>query len=98
MSRSYRKNPVVKDRGRKRKEVKRFANKAVRRAQGVPNGKGYRRCYDSYEVVDSIDRNPWNEHLNLQLEFWHDYAKFRGDKELDIKVLLKEWLKDYFWK
>ena len=98
MSRSYRKNPIIKDRGRKKKKDKRFANKAVRRSKGVGNGKKYRRVYDSWEIVESVDRNPWNEHLKLQLEFWNEYDKFLGDEEIDEEALRQEWLKEYFWK
>ena len=49
MSRSYRKTPVFKD---KRAGAKREANKKVRRSPVVPDGGGYKRIYEQWEISD----------------------------------------------
>jgi len=52
MSRSYKKNPGWAGKSRWAKIDKRFANKSVRNTEEVPNGKGYRKIYDSYNIRD----------------------------------------------
>ena len=52
MSRSYKKNPGWSGRSRWSKLDKRFANKAVRNAKDVPDGKAYRRIYNPYNICD----------------------------------------------
>lgn len=49
MSRSYKKTPGFKDSNR---WFKRYANKIVRRAKDVPDGKAYRKFGDSYAICD----------------------------------------------
>jgi predicted carbohydrate-binding protein with CBM5 and CBM33 domain len=49
MSRSYRKTPIYKD---SMKGAKREANKAVRRAAVVPDGGGYKRIYEQWDICD----------------------------------------------
>jgi hypothetical protein len=52
MSRSYKKVPGFGHRPRKKRELKRFASKAVRRASDVQDGKGYRKLSCSYNICD----------------------------------------------
>lgn len=55
MSRSYRKTPMVSDQhsgGERVRQAKRNANKAVRNAKEVPNGKAYRKYGDIYSICD----------------------------------------------
>ena len=61
MSRSYREPYWVDSYGYKGKKlVKRFANKKVRRTFDIPDGKAYRRLYDSWNIVDWKSKwNPW---------------------------------------
>lgn len=62
MSRSYKKNPIVKD-GRSGKVGKRFANKKVRRYKGeIANGKAYKRLYESWDIHDYAFRETYQEH------------------------------------
>lgn len=62
MSRSYKKNPIVKD-GRSGKVGKRFANKKVRRYKGeLPDGKAYRKLYESWDIHDWVFRETLQEH------------------------------------
>ena len=50
MSRSYRKHPICKDAAGK--FMKRFANKAVRHNLDIPNGKAYKKCFESWNISD----------------------------------------------
>jgi len=53
MSRSYRKPWVTHGYGtRSRRYAKREANHKVRRARNIPDGKGYRRVYDPWNIRD----------------------------------------------
>jgi hypothetical protein len=54
MSRSYRK-AWVKDgyKGSKGKQFfKRLANKLFRKMQDIPNGRAYRKCFDTWNICD----------------------------------------------
>ncbi len=62
MSRSYKRNPVVKD-GKSGRIGKRFANKKVRRYKGeIPNGKGYKKIYESWNIHDYAFRDTYEDH------------------------------------
>ena len=50
MSRSYKKFPIVKDPANK--GMKRFANKKVRHTKNIPNGKAYKKVFESWEISD----------------------------------------------
>lgn len=50
MSRSYKKHPCWTC--GTSKSDKKAANKAVRRAAVVPNGSGYKKIYESYDICD----------------------------------------------
>ena len=54
MSRSYKKHPRVKDAANK--GMKKFANKKVRRTKDIPNGKAYKKLFESWGISD------WNWH------------------------------------
>ena len=64
MSRSYKKTPVSKDSTRKGptyKSGKQIANRAIRHIPEIPNGGGYRKAYDSYNISDFAFRMDENE-------------------------------------
>ena len=50
MSRSYKKHPYVKDPADKR--MKRYANKKVRHTKDIPNGKAYKKVFNSWAISD----------------------------------------------
>lgn len=57
MSRSYKKEPVYTDYSRKTtKYWKRQANHKVRRENNIPNGKAYRKVYNSWKIHDYVTR------------------------------------------
>ena len=51
MSRSYKKNAVIKDHT---KNMKRIFNKKVRKEKNIPNGAYYKKANCSYEICDFI--------------------------------------------
>lgn len=50
MSRSYRKNPICKQKNYSFN--KKLANRRVRYSEDVPNGKAYKKYYCSYDICD----------------------------------------------
>ena len=59
MSRSYRKPWYVDGYGSRYKKLsKRFANKAIRRAKEVSDGKMYRKFYNPWDICDY--KFPWD--------------------------------------
>lgn len=50
MSRSYKKYPIVKD--PPNKGMKKYANKKVRHTKDIPNGKAYKKVFESWEISD----------------------------------------------
>ncbi len=50
MSRSYKKHNRVKDPANK--GMKRYANKKVRHTKNVPNGKAYKKLFESWDISD----------------------------------------------
>ncbi|WCK57636.1 hypothetical protein PP175_26620 (plasmid) [Aneurinibacillus sp. Ricciae_BoGa-3] len=96
MSRSYKKQPIIKDHD-SGKAGKNFANRKVRRyKQALPNGKAYRKIYETYDVHDYVSR--------------YSYENFQHDKEAEEKQVQNgtrnyrfclsehDWAKYYKWK
>lgn len=54
MSRSYRKNPVIKDRygSKALRYIKRLANRKIRRSLNIYNYSSYKRVFCSWEIHD----------------------------------------------
>jgi hypothetical protein len=53
MSKTFRKFPVAKDYSRhKTSYMKRVANKKVRKDWRVPNGRGFKKVFCSYDIID----------------------------------------------
>jgi len=59
MSRSYKKNPVVKDKPKGSKKAKQLANRRFRRNFSEEYIKNYKRYIDTWEIHDSVDRWDW---------------------------------------
>lgn len=85
MSRSRKRNPIIKQRARNVKAWKRFASKAARRHDDISDGAMYKRLYDSYNICDyrSIlwrsyfhdgrPKRPWYAYLSekIEREYWN---------------------------
>lgn len=52
MSRSYKKNLWITDYSKSRRFFKGQANRKIRRSKDVPDGKAYRKFYESYDICD----------------------------------------------
>lgn len=52
MSRSYKKNSIIKDTGNYKQFCKRQANKRVRRTLDISDGNGYRKVYPQWDICD----------------------------------------------
>ena len=70
MSRSYRKNPVVKDRygSKALKFYKRLSNKKVRHSSGIHNHCSYKKVFDSWEIHDYKSRVSKNDYIKQFIE------------------------------
>ena len=96
MGKSYRKNPIVKDNGKSKKEMKSLANRKVRRKLNDPDfniadGKAYKKEFESWDIADFISR--WTKEDAIK-EYESKSKKYRWFKE--------EWptLEDYlnYWE
>lgn len=102
MGKSIKKHPIIKQGSVKhRKFHKKQANRKVRYAKDVPNGKQYRKYYESWEINDSVMRYSIHEFLAFyesELKQFHA-GVFEGyyrtiteegiHKEYDINKYLK---------
>ena len=72
MSRSYKKHHRVKDPAGK--HMKRYANKKVRRTNNVPNGKAYKKFFESWDISD------WNWYWSRSqaIADWETAQKRKG--------------------
>lgn len=52
MSRSYKKHPVYSSQWGNKKFTKKQANRKVRHSEDIPNGKQYRKFYESWNIID----------------------------------------------
>ena len=83
MSRSYRKNPIVKENGKSKKEMKSLANRKVRRKLNDPDfniadGKAYKKEFESWDIADFISR--WTKEDAIK-EYESKSKKYRWFKE-----------------
>lgn len=62
MSRSFKKHPIAKD--KVTKDMKKFANKKVRNTPDIPNGKSYKKVFESYDIHDQIDY--WSKEMAIK--------------------------------
>lgn len=96
MSRSFKKNPVVKDHDTG-KWGKKQANRAVRRYKGeIHNGKAYRKHYCSWDIHDYISYFPKEEAIDFYKKFWAD-VKFPY-RNGTFEDYMNHWEKDYHRK
>jgi len=96
MSRSFKKNPVVKDGGNRHRYAKTQANRRVRRSKGISDGCSYKKLYCQYNICDNYDRTTLNE----QLEFWGSHLDWKiGTKWFTtIQQEINKWKKWYIRK
>ena len=102
MSRSYKHNHICTDRKHGAKYWKRQANRKVRHSFNVPNGKQYRRFYDSWEIHDFVCRESkydaiiWYNKVTAEN---HPYRKYWIEDYPTLKDYLNKcWAHDFYRK
>lgn len=61
MSRSYKKNPIIKDRNKRMKQI---ANRKVRNYnENIASGNAYKKIFQSYDICDYSFRTTYEEYL-----------------------------------
>lgn len=93
MSRSYRKNPIVKDHI---SDSKKWANRKIRNLEDIPSGGAYRKHYPQYDICDWWDRTPIEHMANNWREDQSDHCHWMAGKDPQQAVI--EWAKRYYWK
>ena len=97
MSRSYKKNPFIKDAARKGstyKSGKQIANRIVRHTGDIPGGGGYRKVYCSYNISDFAFRMDESE---LRTE-WDRPDSFLRKEFRTYRDAYRWWKKTYRMK
>ncbi len=97
MARSFKKNPVVRERrrnGKAQRYIKRQASRAVRKAGDVPAGKQYRKFYCSWNISDYAFRNTWDDYIS----FMSNRRYGRELTEDEIKKERRYWERCYYRK
>lgn len=70
MSRSFKHNPVRKE--VRKKFNKRIANKKVRKSLDIPDGRSYRKVYDTYNISDYRVSYFTKEHKRIFYNYHND--------------------------
>lgn len=91
MSRSYKKHPFCTDHHVKTtKEKKRFANKKIRHTKNIPNGRAFRKIYETYDICDWKNRWTWEEAL---ADWNSNKTSYLNTHYLTLKNFYRYWLK-----
>lgn len=101
MSRSYKKNPIVKDNKRSSAKNKQIANHQVRQfKRGISNGKAYKKISNSYEIHDYVSRRTWQDNLKRFNEVVYEYLNgvLSWNPEDDDSYSYKNWARHYLYK
>ena len=90
MSRSYKKHPIVKDHCKGMKEI---ANRHLRRKglEEIPNNKGYKRLFNSYNISDFKFSDTFQEYLRSR-ERRYNRTDFTQEEIIKFK---DEWERVY---
>jgi len=95
MSRSYKKNPIVKDRN---PWMKKYANRKLRRtANGdllLQNG-SYKKAFESWEISDYAWTISFEDFCKQSLKTWEEWEKPKGKKMPTRKELWRRWYSTY---
>ena len=80
MSRSYKKYPSVKDRDSS-KWGKRYCNKKVRKTLDIPNGKVYKRIFESWDyITDYRFHLTWKDYQKISNATYYEWYKIYKQK------------------
>jgi hypothetical protein len=101
MSRSYKKEPVLKY-APKSNVGQKFANRRVRRyKKDLSNGMAYKRLYCQYDVHDCVSRYSLADALHYRIKSLA-YDEIMGyessEEDLKISLTINNWAKFYYRK
>lgn len=85
MSRSFKRYPICKQQANK--GMKRCANKKVRHTLNLPNGKAYKKCFESWEISDWHYFWTKDEAIRAWEKYEHNHKKYT------LKEFLNYWKK-----
>ena len=102
MSRSYKKNPVLKYAPKSGKIGRGFANRRVRYYKGeLSNGACYKRLYEPWNIHDCVQRQTLEDALEYRT-YALAYNEMRGwddaPEEANINLYIQKWKKWYYRK
>ena len=97
MSRSYKKNPVLKYAPIRGKWEKKAANHRVRRCADVPDGKGYRKVFPTWDIHDCYSRYSLSDAFDSWTRQTAAYLLLGLDIET-IHQMKNRWQKYYYRK
>lgn len=86
MSRSFKRYPICKQQADK--DMKRFANKKVRHTLDLPNGKAYKKCFESWSISDWHYLWTEDEAIREWEEYEHNYSTYHS-----LEEFLNHWKK-----
>lgn len=98
MSRSYKRNPISKDGGSRKKESKRLANKVVRNYEDMPRRarKAYKKVFCSWDIADYVSRYTLKQAIEDYYE-WDEDSWFRKQYPT-LESYIENWKKWYLRK
>jgi hypothetical protein len=78
--------------------MKQIANQKVRHTKNIPNGKAYRKVFNTYDICDYVFMNPLAEEKKDYLSRMTAY--YNGGQTWDPWDWFDpiRWAKDYKWK
>lgn len=95
MSRSYKHFPCVKDKSCSR-YGKKYANRSIRHMKVVPNGSGYKKLKESYDICDWAFYETYNEYKKwYKRSVTNDILLGREPEIKTEKELFYEWFRTY---
>ena len=96
MSKSYKKQPVIKDNGGSKKVGKKLANKRLRtqskKGVEIGNGGSYKKHYEQWNIADNISR--WSK--EDAIAYYNDTNVIGGNWAREEFATLEDFLK--YWK
>lgn len=107
MSRSYRKNPILKDGGKSSKENKQLANRRVRRVLNrnhdyeIKNGNAYRKINETWNINDYVSRfteKEASDYYDSMIRSDNYWDRWFLEEYPTKEAWMKKYRKDYLYK
>lgn len=94
MSRSYKKNPVVKDHN---KGMKNLANRKLRRKKYdyLLQGGAYKKHFEQWDISDYLFLWEFQDYYDFHMRLWEKYDRHKGVPQPTEKDLWRDWYRTY---